>query len=457
MKKQQLIQQHQARADLDKPVTPREQAVVNAPSLEEQRKHALTHLPYASWCPHCVSFRAKADRRLKITEDHRAVSTFAYDFCYTGRASDPEQKLTCLIMVDKHTKYVEALPVPAKGGTEAFKYMCAEVVRVLNFLGHKEVTLRCDPEPSTLALQSGMTQMGLRANLEQTGENEHQSNPSEQTVDSIRQMAGTLLSDFEAQTGLKVKTLDPLHAWAWRHAAWILQRYNRNQGTTAFERIADRPYMGKVVCFGEAVYVRVKSSVKGKPRWIKALWLGKTAAADLHLVVTSGGFLVTSRSVRRTVSRYDPSLCSALRDFPWMQSGFLAGRGHARNQKTAAPVEAEAPPQPVGSGRQELVGDEALLSELVPRGRNARTPEPNGCNVPPLTDEAASDPPSDSGSWLWMSSLRHCHLQEPEQGRRLMCPQFLWQLRPLPLQMWKQLLRPLLPMSLPVGSRRGHT
>ena len=65
LKKQQLIQQHQARADLDKPVTPREQAVVNAPSLEEQRKHALTHLPYASWCPHCVSFRAKADRHLK--------------------------------------------------------------------------------------------------------------------------------------------------------------------------------------------------------------------------------------------------------------------------------------------------------------------------------------------------------------------------------------------------------
>ena len=30
LKKQQLIQQHQARADLDKPVTPREQAVVNA-------------------------------------------------------------------------------------------------------------------------------------------------------------------------------------------------------------------------------------------------------------------------------------------------------------------------------------------------------------------------------------------------------------------------------------------
>ena len=249
------------------------------------------------------------------------------------------------MVVDKHTKYVEALPVPAKGGTEAFKYMCAEVVRALNFLGHKEVTLRCDPEPSTLALQSGIralrTQMGLRTNLEQTGENEHQSDPSEQTVDSIRQMAGTLLSDFEAQTGLKVKTLDPLHAWAWRHAAWILQRYNRNQGATAFERIADRPYVGKVVCFGVAVYVRVKSSVTGKPRWIKALWLGKTAAADLHLVVTSGGFLVTSRSVRRTVSRYDPSLCSALRDFPWMQSGFLAGRlGHARNQKTAAPVEA---------------------------------------------------------------------------------------------------------------------
>ena len=61
----------------------------------------------------------------------------------------------------------------------------------------------------------------------------------------------------------------------------------------------------------------------------------------------------------------------------------------------------------MASSRQELAGDDALLSELVPRWRNARTSEPNVppvqtpvANVPPLTDEAASDPPSDSGSMI---------------------------------------------------------
>ena len=31
---------------------------VHAPSLEEWRKHSLTHLPYRSWCPDCVAGKA---------------------------------------------------------------------------------------------------------------------------------------------------------------------------------------------------------------------------------------------------------------------------------------------------------------------------------------------------------------------------------------------------------------
>ena len=31
------------------------------PSAEEQRKHRLTHLPFRSWCPHCVAAAANDD------------------------------------------------------------------------------------------------------------------------------------------------------------------------------------------------------------------------------------------------------------------------------------------------------------------------------------------------------------------------------------------------------------
>ena len=58
LSKQALIAAHQARQQLvDSTVrVPNEQARVTLPSEEQQRKHCLTHTPFASWCHHCVAF-----------------------------------------------------------------------------------------------------------------------------------------------------------------------------------------------------------------------------------------------------------------------------------------------------------------------------------------------------------------------------------------------------------------
>ena len=302
-----------------------------------------------------------------------------------------------------------AIPTPAKGGTVALKFMIAEICRFLNYCGHTEVTLKSDSEPSCLALQGGVrafrAKLKMVTHLEQTAPGDHQANPAEQAIDSARQLAGTLLSQYEQETGAKVETMDAIHAWAWRRASFLRMRYARNVGPSPFELINDRPYAGKLVGFGESVYARVKSSVKGKARWVRMLSLGKLTVSDLHVGATSSGHLVRSRSVRRLPESqaYDASVASALKDMPWCQAAFLAGQlGQARVQKSLEqPVQPAIQPEPevaaIDTSKAPMpypgyvVPDDTMLSELIPPPpvTQVRTPEP----PTPSREQQAGDIP----------------------------------------------------------------
>ena len=52
---------------------------------------------------------------------------------------------------DQFTKLMGAIPTPQKGG-KALNYIVTEVVRFIMQTNHKEVSLRCDCEPATLAI-----------------------------------------------------------------------------------------------------------------------------------------------------------------------------------------------------------------------------------------------------------------------------------------------------------------
>ncbi|CAE7277504.1 GIP [Symbiodinium sp. CCMP2592] len=224
---------------------PLEQKFVEEPTAEQKRRHELSHVPYADWCPHCVKFRAKADKHVSSKPELRDDSVCSFDFAYTGRSSPAEfegaskDKLVCLVIKDSHTGAMHAVPTPAKGGPVAFKYLVAEVCRFLNYCGHESVTIRSDGEPACLALQQGIkafrTKMGLRTHLEQTEPGDHQSNPSEQAIDSIRQLAGCILDQFEERAQTTVGAMHPLHGYAWRHAAWLHMRMSRHNDLSAFQ------------------------------------------------------------------------------------------------------------------------------------------------------------------------------------------------------------------------------
>ena len=98
---------------------------------------------------------------------------------------------------------------------------------MLNGIG--ESTLRCDAEPTTLAIQKLVKNARQKAGYRTTVENakllDHGSNASaEKSVDRVRNQASTLLHALSHNIGFEVPPNNPLFSWAFIHAAWILTR-----------------------------------------------------------------------------------------------------------------------------------------------------------------------------------------------------------------------------------------
>ena len=59
------------------------------PTVEEMQEHLRTHLPYKSWCQHCVTGRGviTQHRRRNLGEDSAEVATVAVDECFQRNSS----------------------------------------------------------------------------------------------------------------------------------------------------------------------------------------------------------------------------------------------------------------------------------------------------------------------------------------------------------------------------------
>ena len=219
----------------------------------------------------------------------------------------------------------------------------------------------------------------MQTHVENTPAGEHQACTAEGAIEKIRQHVGTLLSEFEQNSGVTIGTLHPLRAWCWRHSGWLLQRFNVMQALTAWERLHQTPYTGKLVRYGEYVLARIRSATKGKPRWFKSLFLGKSDISDCHIVCTSAGRLVMARSIRRTATAYDPTLVAALRDNPDKHASFLAGKvGSSRKQVQAKQVEATEDQE------SDIAGSDVSSNEadVISPGQEDIAPAPSSVQLP---------------------------------------------------------------------------
>ena len=89
------------------------------PTKAEKEAHEMTHLPFRSWCRHCVRGRGleEAHRKSEQREDG-GVPEVHLDFAFPG--SHGQEGLTLLVARERDSKMLLSTPLPTKGTTGKF-------------------------------------------------------------------------------------------------------------------------------------------------------------------------------------------------------------------------------------------------------------------------------------------------------------------------------------------------
>ena len=383
-----MIIKHDAKASVSAELE-RKPHVINAPNTptkEEVAEHAITHLPYKSWCAECVKHKARDDRHssdLSHTSSEHPVIQF--DFGFSRRDETSEDKAIFLVIKDRTTKAISAVPTLSKG-QQYMSYMTTEAVRFISWLGHRKVVLQGDNEPSLVAIvghvKKACLEVGIEARVRTAPIESHESQGTvEQAWQAVRAQAGTLVTYLEKQGGAEggkiiFGVFHPIYSWAVIHACFLINRFAVNHGLTAFERTTGAQYSGKLATFGECVLGHVHTSAKAGPRWIRGVWLGKSVLNDTHLLLACSQGLMVTRSLRRLPNAWSLDEAGEVKVSPW-DHGFANLGGKLMVPRRSVKPKAVALPAP------EVPG---ALPEVVPSA------------APTAGEEAGSDPSSSSRS-----------------------------------------------------------
>ena len=128
------------------------------PSKEEVESHNLTHLPYRSWCPHCVKGKAKRrHHRRRPNGSESEIPVISVDYMWMkGRKGDGEDENKgnpILVMHCSESKLIWSKVVLMKG---VEPYSVKVACDMISFSGHRKVILKSDGESAITALKDAV-------------------------------------------------------------------------------------------------------------------------------------------------------------------------------------------------------------------------------------------------------------------------------------------------------------
>ena len=176
-------------------------------------------------------------------------------------------------MVDSSTGYVHA---PALRSKNEWDLMVRELLGFAGLVGHAGLVFMCDNEPTLRQLQrmavNARLSLGLVTRATTPPPYSHGNSLAENGIGKIRPLAGTLMHYLSEHVGADFSTNSPWWSWAFRHACWLMNRFNANRGATAYEFSHNKEYAGSICNFGEPVFGFGKVSGKGTAKWTRMVF-----------------------------------------------------------------------------------------------------------------------------------------------------------------------------------------
>ena len=238
-------------------------------------------------------------------------------------AADKEKNILVLVCVDRDTGMLHAVPLPAKD-TQAIHHAAKEVLGFLSYLGRTEVEIRGDNEPPMVALcdkvVNARNKAGLATRKAPSQPYEHQTNgAAEQAVLGLRDIGSTLLQQVK-QHGFELHVNPELIPWAYVHAATLHNCYAVSAGNTPYERAFQVKYNGRLAMWGETVLFSLAEPhrKKGRPKFAKGVFLGKTMLNDLNICGTALGVYLSPTVKHLPESQqWDRVMLKEVQGKPW--------------------------------------------------------------------------------------------------------------------------------------------
>ncbi len=302
------------------------------PTQQEINDHKITHLPYRSWCPHCVRGKAREDGHYTRDKSTNEVPVISIDYGFMSGKKKHDAEIedelqiygTIIVIHDSKTKAIIAHSVPRKGINNG--WIVEQINEDINNLGHSKIIVKCDQEPSIIQIQKGIAEIRSHETVpEVTLVGSSASNgPVEHAIREVMGHIRTLKSNLEEELRVKVKQSDAIMTWMVNHAAMTITRYQIGRdGRTAYERVKGKACSKTMVQFAEKILYKVpyrkgEHKEKCEPKWEYAIWVGTAPRSHEHIVCTSQGAR-KCRSIRRLRDelKWDAKAVLDIQCTPW--------------------------------------------------------------------------------------------------------------------------------------------
>ncbi|CAJ1336689.1 unnamed protein product, partial [Effrenium voratum] len=335
------------------------------PSPEEIEAHAVSHIPFRSWCSHCVRGRGKSysHRQRDHLTDKGAVPVVSIDYGFFGSPGElPEQavggaKMPVLVVRDRDSKALFTHLVPSKGVEHYYPEQA--LCRDIEFLGYPSVVIKSDQEPAIKAVadavKNAFAQSNVRVQLENTPKGDHHGKPNgeaEAAVEITQGLCRTYKDACEKGLGMAMDPNSPLMAWLIEHAGNMYTLHAHDEalrdGLTPFRRLKGRDWQVSLPPWGEAVDYRVRTKHKLEARWATGIFCGVRLNTTEKIIATEDG-IVVAQSVRRKPKehRWDAALFGKVKGTPWAPVPGRAARPEDADELAEAIcVQPELPEEP---------------------------------------------------------------------------------------------------------------
>ena len=301
-----------------------------APSPDEILEHNLSHLPYRSWCRHCVRGRRKEDPHQK-SKDKPTMNEAHFDYAFLGKDGEPGKLLPLLVVKERITGMVLASAVPSKTTGE---YITKRVMPFFQEIGceYGDLTAKSDQEPAVMTVVRDVGRLraangGGRFVIENSPVASHASNGVvERAIQSVVAQVRVMLDALEAKWKVEIPYNHLVICFMIEYAAFLLNRFEvGHDGRTAFERCKGKKAKTMGIEFGEAVLWKKVSSVgalgKLSSSWDDGVFLGVRGKSGEYIVSTKAG-VWKARSVQRKPAgeRWNAASIELIKFVPWKTS-----------------------------------------------------------------------------------------------------------------------------------------